>query len=513
MIPREDKPRIRATMNQYSNLTTDQGVEVDPAYSAASQGRRVIGYGRSSSGPNSLLKGSITTIRNRARHATRNSALIKKALFTNTNNEIGTGILTRFSSKDKGFNETLRVAHDVWSNECSSDGVFDWYGNQWQITNARRLSGDCFIRRRRRRLNSGLLVPMQIQVLEADFVPHQLNKTLPNGNKIKQGIEFNKIGTRVAYWMYKSHPGEDDAGLDGTQLIRIPSRDVIHSFRATRPGMIRGEPEATTSILQNKTFDQYNDFELVRKESRSAYTGMLTRQDFEDVDFNYNPFDGKPIYEEEGQPELGLLPGTVMTGLPGESLTLFEGDNTGSGYADFQREQKLGIAAAQNIPFELMTGDWKGVNDRVYRAFINEYRRGIEADQDHLAVFQVCRVVKDWFIQAAILADIVQPKDYLANIHDYHTVVHQPQAWKYIHPEQDVKSKILEIENNLASTDSHVGRSGQDPEVVDAENILGEVRRNNLRKEAGLGPKEDLKDKKKPSPEKPKKKDDEDDDE
>lgn len=491
-------PRVRvpAVMGEVVNQTP---VKPEPEYHSASNARRIIGYGRSSSGPNKVLSGSIRTLINRSRHAYRNSPLVKKATDSNVTNEIGTGIITRFQSKDTEFNEAARKAHDVWVNQCSPDGSLGHYGNQRLICLAREMSGDCFVRRRIRPLSSGLLVPMQYQILEAEYVPHELNEIRPNGNRIVQGIELNRYGRRVAYWMHTSHPGEVEGGIQ-PKLVRIPAKDVIHSYRPTRPGQLRGEPRSSGAILKVKTFEQYDDFELQRKESKSGYTGMLTRNDYEDSDYAFDPFTGKPLYEVEGELEVGLLPGTIMSGLPGESLTLFEGDNTGSGYKDFMREQKLSIAATQNIPFELMTGDWASINDRIYRALINEYRRGVMADQDHLTIFQVERVIKDWFIQSAVFAGVLSPVNYITNIHDYHYAEFRPHAWKHIHPEQDVKAKLLEIEGNLNSTDAVVAESGHDAEEIDRQNVIGELRRKTMREAAGLPSKEE-KEKRKPSDE------------
>lgn len=476
-----EKPRIRikASVGDFKNT-------VEPAYHGASQSRRIVGYGTNGSGPNAVLSGSIETLRNRSRHADRNSPLIKKANNANVTNEVGTGFVTRFRSSNDEFNEAMRLAHDIWAKQCCPDGSLGFYGLQSLIARARRIAGDCFVRRRNRPTSVGLYIPMQVQVLEAEFVPHWLNETRRNGNKIKQGIEFNKYGERVAYWMHKEHPVDGEAYFDPFNLIRVSAKDVIHTYKPSRPGQIRGEPESSSSLLKVKTFEQYDDFELQRKEARAGYTGMLTRQEYDDRDYAYDPFTGKPLYEEDGTLELGMVPGTIMTGLPGEKLELFDGDNTGSGYKDYQREQKLMIAAGVDTPYELITGDWSGVNDRIYRAFINEYRRGIAATQDHLMVFQVLRVITDWFIQAAILSGRVKAPGYIKDKDDYHKAEHRPHAWKYVHPEQDVKAKILEIEAGLNSSDAIVAESGFDGEEIDRQNAIAKARRKELDEEYGL---------------------------
>jgi len=53
-----------------------------------------------------------------------------------------------------------------------------------------------------------------------------------------------------------------------------------------------------------------------------------------------------------------------------------------------------------------MTGDWKNINDRVYRAMINEYRREIEMAQDHLAIHQHVAIVLELEPQDADVAHV-----------------------------------------------------------------------------------------------------------
>ena len=56
-------------------------------------------------------------------------------------------------------------------------------------------------------------------------------------------------------------------------------------------------------------------------------------------------------------PEINAEPGTIITGTLGESLTLFDGDNTGQGYSDYQRQQLLAIAAGAKSLDVLISGD------------------------------------------------------------------------------------------------------------------------------------------------------------
>ena len=460
------------------------------SYDAATQGRRASGWVAPSSGPNSSLTGNLSTLRNRSRAGYRNNPLISMGTNRGVSNEIGTGVVPRFLSTDKAFTEAMSSLFDRWAMECDPELNLDYYGLGTQMCRARRVGGECFVRLRRRRTSSGLSIPIQIQVLESEFVPETLYETRPNGNRVKAGIEYNRLGQRVAYWMYPEHPNERDSHAYYGRLLRIPVQDVIHHFQPTRPGQSRGEPDTVQALLKAHTFDTYDDAELLRKQTKAPYTGSLTRDSWTEDDYNYDPLSGQELPKGTDVPELNVQAGSILTLLPGEKIDLFQGDDTGQGYADFMKEQKLLIAAGIGIPFELMTGDWSNINDRLYRAMINEYRREVEALQDQITIHQCNRKIVDWSIHSAVLNGLVPAVNYHADKSVYHKVEHRPQGWKHIHPLQDIQAAVKAIDNDLKSRDRVIAENGGwDAEEVDRQNVEAEKRIKTLREKAELTPK------------------------
>ena len=109
---------------------------------------------------------------------------------------------------------------------------------------------------------------------------------LSSGNLLRAGIEFDRLGRRVAYHLYRSHP-EDGAlapmsGTGGMDTVRVPAAEVIHLFRPLRPGQIRGEPWLARALAKLNELDQYDDAELVRKKTAAMFAGFITRLDLED---------------------------------------------------------------------------------------------------------------------------------------------------------------------------------------------------------------------------------------
>ncbi len=75
-------------------------------------------------------------------------------------------------------------------------------------------AGEVLVRRRLRRASDGLPVPLQLQVLEADFLDATKSNNVGAG-RIVQGIEFDPVGKRRAYWLHPEHPGDAHGALRG----------------------------------------------------------------------------------------------------------------------------------------------------------------------------------------------------------------------------------------------------------------------------------------------------------
>ncbi|MBV2127929.1 phage portal protein [Arsukibacterium indicum] len=444
------------------------------AYDGASHGRRMGGVYAPGSGINTNLNYALTTLRNRSRAGHRNMPLLRSGIEKKVTNEIGIGITPRSKCENVDLRKTINALWDESCFQFDPEGNLDVYGMQAQISRARRISGECFIRARYRSSSADLLVPIQFQVLEADFVPLDFNDTLSNGNRIIAGIEFNRRGQRVAYHMYREHPGEMynyQASL--ANLVRVPASEVAHHFNPLHPGQIRGEPDSAASLVKAQTFDSYDDAELVRKQTRAPFTGAIYRDalDANDADnWAFDPISGDPLGGESGFGNAKAEPGTIFELLDGEKIEMFKGDDTGQGYADFMRWQSLMQAAGMDMPYELLTGDWEKVNDRLVRAVLNEFRRRIQMDQWHLMIPQVMRWMRWHWLNRAVLAGRLNLPGYATKMRDYHQHTWCPHGWPYINPNIDVEAKINAIDADLVAHEDVVAENGDDLTDIQARN-------------------------------------------
>jgi lambda family phage portal protein len=446
------------------------------SYDAASQGRRLKGWAPGAAGPTRSVVGQLSTVRARSRDAARNNGWIANGLGNWVGNEVGTGIKPRSKAKDKAF---AAAANALWEEEFAKtadhDGVLDVYGLMALAVRSRKEAGEVFVRIHHMPLDAGLPVPLQFQLIEADQCPHSHNE-LRADYEVIAGIEFVK-GKRTHYWMYPRHPGEP--GIGNTQLVPIAARDIIHHFAPLRPGQVRGMAETVQALVKARDFDEYDDAELTRKKTRANYTGAIKRQGYDEEDFKFDPFTGDPIDSSGGVPVVSLEPGTFPALLPGEEIQLFDGDQ-GGGYGDFMRQQLMGVAAALGIPYELLSGDMRNVNDRILRALLNEYRRRIEQYQWLYTIPQLCQRMWEAFIDAAVLAGRLRAPDYATRRREYLACDWRPQAWRYLHPVQDAQGELMLIKGGLSSRADAAAERGYDVEEIDQKNQADAARAKEL---------------------------------
>ena len=151
---------------------------------------------------------------------------------------------------------------------------------------------------------------------------------------------------------------------------------------------------------------------------------------------------------------------------------------------NYQNHQLLGIAAGWDVPYQLTTGDYTGINDRLWRAITNQYQREVEQDQGLSIIPQVCRRMWIEFVDRAIMSGAIDyPTSFADNRFDYIRAEHRPQAWKYINPVQDVQAKVTEVDAGFVSRSRIVdeGRGGESAAEVDRQRAEDKAREEKLK--------------------------------
>lgn len=449
------------------------------AYATDGVSRRALAIGRRNGGPNVNVH-SLGTLRDQSHDAVRKNAVADSAVSGLVTNIIGTGIQPKFSTPDSGLNRELGELFFDWTDEADADGCGDFYAQQALAVRAMVEGGEAFVRFRLRRLSDGLIVPLQLQVLEGEFCAETENRE--NGaNTIAAGIETDPIGRRVAYWMYRSHPNDPDMRLVDNSPRAIAASEIAHLYERRRPGQMRGEPWLSRALVKLSDLDKYDDAELIRKQVASMLVGFRRRP----VPDGMTSDDLKALWGEAAEVDDGvgyasLEPGTMQDLDPGEDVTFTAPpSDAGGSYEAFMRVQFRAVAMSAGLLYEQVIGDWSQANDRTLRAALNEFRRRCAMWQHHLVAFQLCRPVHGVWLRSAIASGAIRPPRGMSQ-RDLFRVRWIPQGWPYINPTQDIQAARDEIRAGLTSRAAKIAERGDDIEQIDAEQAASNARADDL---------------------------------
>lgn len=436
---------------------------------------RAVRWRQPTTQPNQML-GNLSTLRDRSRGEVRNNGWAKGLSDKLVTNIIGTGIKPLSKADDTAFARHIQDLWTSWTDQSDAAGLLDFYGQQSQACRCWLEAGEVFIRLRFRKPTDGLVVPLQIEVLEPEMCPHNWNTYAPNGNRIKAGIEFDAIGRRVAYWFFASRPGDIDDWNVG-DLRRIPASSVIHVYDPLRAGQLRGLPHLTQALIRLHELDTYDDAQVQRQQVAALFAGFIRKA--AGADASVNPLTGlsDTTTSTNGSPVSALEPAILQELGPGEEITFSDPPDAGQTYVAFMEEQLRAACAAAGVPYEVLTNKMTGLNDRIMRVILHEFRRGIQARQHQTIAHQLCRGVWNaWLEQVYLTQALAIPDEFLLRREPWARVKWMPQGWAYIHPVQDVDAAQKAILAGFTSRAAVVSEHGEDASVIDEEQAADNAR-------------------------------------
>jgi lambda family phage portal protein len=443
-------------------------------FEAGLANRRLRGFQPSRAHLNTLIAAAGPDITARARWLIRNNGYAANAIESWAGNVVGAGIKPSSSIIDAGLKVTVQKLWLDWTDEADAEGFTDFYGLQRRAAREVFIAGEVFFRFRPRRPQDGLTVPLQLQMIPSEMLPLNRNETMPGANIIRQGIEFDAIGRRVAYHFLRRHPGDvTDPGLAG-EIVRIPASEIVHIIDPVDAGQLRGISRFAAAIVKLFLLDQYDDAELDRKKVAAMHALFIT-----------TPAPSEPLDAAEGRDDndertIDLQPGQITMLEPGEEVQTSAPADSGQTYEPFQYRTLLQVSAALGVPYAYLSNDMLKANYSNSRLALLEFRRRIEAYQHAVIVWQLCRRVWARWMDTAVLAGAIELPDYDERRRGYIACSWLPPKWDWVDPLKDARAEIEQIDAGLKSRSQALAERGYDAEQVDAEIAADRARESRL---------------------------------
>jgi len=439
------------------------------SFDAGMMGRLLGDWTTQSKSADAELRGTLVKIRARSRELANNNDYAKKYLSTVAVNVVGpNGVGLQSKAKDstgkfdKPDNDKIEAAWAKWGKVAETGGRMSWVDFQNSAITAVAKDGEVLIRLHRGFDNPFLL---GIQILEADHLDDQLNKTLENGNRVRMGIELDKFGRPVNYWVLKQHPGE--TGLSGqkhsTDYEIIPASEIIHAYRQDRPGQTRGVPWMVTAMTRLHQLGEYEEAELVAARVGACKMGFFTTP--EGGSFTGQSVDG------DGAQVVEASPGTFTQLERGQEFKEFDPTHPAGNFGPFIKTALRGISSGLNISYNSLASDLEGVNFSSIRSGVLEERESWKCLQEWF-IAHVCQPIYDEWLAMALLSGQLAPIP-SSRLEKFASPRWKPRRWSWVDPLKDVQAKKLAVRNGFTSRKRVIEEVGDDPEEIYAE-ILAE---------------------------------------
>lgn len=428
------------------------------AYDGARTGRRTDGWITTGKSGNAEVQIDLAKLRERSRDIIRNNHFAARAAMEYPGKIVGSGITPRIQYQPE------QDLWDAWQSECSADGLPHFGAVQWVGARTVFESGECLVRKRTRTASVAdrMTIPIQIQVLEPDFLDASKTESLADGGYIIQGVEFNSWGQPVAYWLFPQHPGEivTTGVMARNNLLssRIPASEVLHikDITTIRSGQVRGVPALAAVMLAMRDLDDWEDAEIVRKKTEACLAAIVVDPNGTSIADSPTGVGNAPKMTDAGGRVIeSFAPGMIAYGTAGFDVK-FNQPNYAGGYEEYKRSRVRDLATGCGMLYEILAGDLSQTNYSSYRSGLLSFRDRIEALQWNVFVPMLCDGVGKWFHQAAI---------------DFAGLPDMPYQFEWGTPpfdlldrEAEAKADQIELQTGKVTWPQMISRQGEDPE-------------------------------------------------
>jgi lambda family phage portal protein len=422
-------------------------------YDAGKNSRRLGDWTPTSADANTAIGGNIVLSRARARDLVRNDAYAKRTLNELVGSLVGTGIIPRPSNQDERLNKQISTEFKNWSEECDADGDHDFWGLQKLIARSLFESGEVLVRFRPRRATDGVRIPLQLQVLEADFIDSNRTQMEPDGGYTVQGVQFDKIGRRVGYWLFGNHPGAplhfgkySNSSHFVPALTREGFPNLIHVFLKDRPGQVRGFTWFGPVTSDFADLSSYEEAKWMRARMEACIGLIVTSPE------GTASLLGQTSPQSDGTIEEEMRAGMIFKGRPGQEVDTLDPKPSGD-YDSYTTRKLQRIAAGMGPMYEQISGDFGNVTFSSFRGGqLSYWNNVVEPLRWLMFIPSVLRPVYRRMVDAAWLAGHIEKPGY--------GVEWAGSRMPSVEPLKDIEAQKARIRSGLQTYEDTVSEGG-----------------------------------------------------
>jgi len=392
----------------------------DTAHSGASWQRKELADWRPTVDPADVeLLPELDALVARSRDLGRNHGVASSAFQVQIDNVLGTGLRLAAQPDYRALGKDITWAEE-WSRRTES--LWKAYSESTEFDVAGQLNfADMSTLVLRTVLVSGEIFALPLwmerpgrffstcyQLIEGDRISNPDYRE--NTETLRSGIEIDLYGRPQAYYVRSA--GRNDYWLTpGFYLFtgkweRIPAetewgrRRVLHAYVKDRVDQSRGKPMLSCVLEQFKMFDHYQRSELQSSIVNALVAGIIETPMDQSAISDLMGGDPNAYLARKNAWQTRLQGGAMIPLYPGDKMTPFAPSRPSTQYPDFVNTVLRHIAAAVNMPYELLVKDFSKTNYSSARAALLEATRFFLSRRKWLADHWAQQVYTLWLEEA-----------------------------------------------------------------------------------------------------------------
>lgn len=457
---------------------------------ASATKKSLKGFTVESGSPAEDINANNDTLRQRARMLYMGAPIATAALKRQRTNIVGPGLrlkatidrdaLGMTKEQAERWQRTTQAEFALWAQRkqaCDATGVNNFYGMQQLVALSWPMSGDVFALIQRAESTALMPYSLRLHILEADRVrtpsagtarggvvsPLMQSLTtqrLPNGHVIYDGVEVDRKGEVVAYYVANTYPNQWGGEPEKFVRVKAYGRDtglpnILHIMDTERPEQYRGVPYLAQAIEPLLQLRRYTEAELTAAMVQSFFTAFITAES-STGDLLPNEVGGDGIAEASRDPnEYEMGAGTINLLDPGEDIKFASPTHPHSGFDGFMEAMCQQIGAALELPADLLLMSFHS-SYSASRAALLEAWKGFKMRREWLAD-DFCRPVYELWLTEAVARGRISAPGFLTD-----PVIHQAylgSQWigpsqGQLDPTKEVSAAVQAIENGLSTREA-----------------------------------------------------------
>lgn len=422
-------------------------------YAAAKTSRSTGGWSPVDLSVNALIGASAPSVRARVRQLVRDFPYFSRAVKIIVDYVVGNGVTLQSRVVDNSGNINTKICQQIedawswWMDEADVAGRLHYHEME-RLSKRQDVECGEFVLVRTSLKDPSRFLPFCLQMYEADWLTSQGAKPAAKTNSIDQGIEYNPKTGRIAAYHFAD---PDSFG----KPLRIKADQVIHGFETQRPGQLRGISPFTSGVIVTKDLKDIMDGEIDGVKMAAKWLAFVSVAD---------PAvrqDGLASDDKIEELENGIIEYMRL----GESVTLASNPRPSSNFPPFVKLILGMLSVATGVPYELLSGDYQGLNWAVSRVVRNDFAhllRPVAARHIRHHSMPIFSSVLD----SAVLSGRLQLPGYWQNQRPYLRSEWQPPGMEPVDPLRETKSNIDEMKSGLRSPQEIAARRGRDLEEI-----------------------------------------------